>query len=99
MESTSLILFLGGQAIVIATAMIGTYVRLAVKLSQIELLVSHSDRTSQTNHDDIVLLKADVANIRIKLEHIETLQSMLCSTCPLKTSHHLELANTRKPLK
>lgn len=99
MDTTALVLFLGGQAVVIATALIGTYVRLAVKLSQIELLVSHSDRTSQTNHDDIVLLKADVANIRVKLEHIETLQSMLCSTCPLKTNHHQGLAATRKPPK
>lgn len=91
------ILFLAGQAVVIAGALIGTYVRLAVKLEKLSLLVSHSDRISQSNHDDIVLLKADVNNIRVKLEHIETLQSMLCSTCPLKGNHHANLSNTRKP--
>ena len=94
MES-NIVLFLAGQAVVIVGALVGTYVRLAVKLSQIELLVSHSDKTSQTNHDDIVLLKAEVANIRVKLEHIETLQSMLCSTCPLKQQHHMAAADTR----
>jgi hypothetical protein len=92
---SNIIIFLAGQAIVITGALIGTYVRLAVKLERLSLLVANSDRTSQSNHDDIILLKADVSNIRVKIEHIETMQSMLCSTCPLKGNHHQTLSDTR----
>lgn len=90
-----IILFMVGQAIIVAGAIVGTYVKTAVRLTKIELLIAHSDGTSQRNHDDIVTLKSEVHDIRLKLEHMETMQSMLCSTCPLKGDHHRDLADQR----
>lgn len=93
--NNDIILFIVGQAAVIAAAIVGTYVKMAVRLTKIEVLIAHSDNTSQSNHDEITALKIEVHNIRIKLEHMETMQSMLCSTCPLKGDHHRKLTEKR----
>lgn len=84
----SVTLFLAGQAFVIVTALIGTYVKIAVRLREIEMHIKHGEDLSQVNHDDLVTLKSEVNAIKVKLEHLQTMQQMLCATCPLKSAAH-----------
>lgn len=82
-----IIIFLLSQAVVIVAFLVGTYVKTAVRLKEIEIHVSHCEETSESNHNAIGALQNEAQMIRLKLEHMETMQAMLCSTCPLKMQH------------
>lgn len=81
---TTVLLFMGGQAIALLGAIIGTYVKQSVRLREIELTLKHTDRSSTHNANELTALKRELANLTIKVEHIQTMQQMLCHNCPLR---------------
>jgi hypothetical protein len=83
---TNVVIFLAAQAFAIIVFLVGTYVKTAVRLKTIELHLIHGEATSLNNHKEIESLKVVVNGIRLKLEHMEVMQTMLCVNCPLK--HH-----------
>lgn len=83
-----LTLFLAGQAIALLLAIVGTYIKLAVRLTQIELTIQHTDNSSVHNAHDLSTLKADLHKLTLKVETIQTTQQLFCSTCPMRGIPH-----------
>lgn len=94
--STEVWIFLGGQAIVLLLSIIGTYVKIAVRLKEIELKITHADKSSTANHDDLRLLRNDLQKLTLKVEHVQTMQQMLCQACPFRPGNNQPAKGTMK---
>lgn len=82
--TTEIMLFLTGQAIVLLLAIVSTYVKLAVRLKEIELTLQHTDSSSESNATELRALRSDLQALTLKVEHVQTTQQMFCATCPLR---------------
>lgn len=88
--SLELLLFLGGQAVALLAAIIGTYVKISVRLGQIELMLQHTDQSSASNSRELIQVKEDLHKLTLKVEHIQTMQQMLCHACPLRPANNMK---------
>lgn len=88
---TEIILFLAAQAAALFVAIIATYVRTAVRLREIELMLRHTDGASTSNASALSVMQTEIQKLTVKVEHIQTTQQMLCTTCPLRGNKHVKV--------